>query len=97
MKPLLMIALPIAAVGGALLLNKISQEEYEENKNKLTEILDELKAAYIPIYVHSYNLFLNSVRELKDKPEAEKFIKEQVQQQSIFPGDNFYFSRGQIS
>lgn len=84
MKSLLFVAAPAFVAGGAYLLFQNSKEDYQEKKQKLLEILEELKAAYIPIYVHSYNLYVNSVNELRDKKGSEEFVKAQVQEQSKF-------------
>jgi hypothetical protein len=77
-----MIAVPTIAIGSIALLLSSNKGDIEESKKLLLNILDDLKQAYIPIYVHSYNLYVNSVRELRDKQNSEDFVRSQVQAQS---------------
>jgi len=69
----------IALCSGIFMLK--NRKEHEEGKKQLLAILEEIKMEYIPIYVHSYNMFVNSMRELKSKQDMEQFIKSQIQEQ----------------
>lgn len=81
-KSFTMIAGSLAVASGALLYYQTSKEENEEDLIQLKSILEELKAAYIPIYVRSYNMYVNSIRELKEKKNSKEFVQKCIQEQS---------------
>lgn len=82
MKSLILATGSTLFLGSAMLIMKIRKAYQDDEKKKLLEIMEDIKAEYIPIYVHSYNMFVNSMRELKNKPGMEEFIKQQIQDQS---------------
>lgn len=82
MKSLLLATGSTLFLGSAMLIMKISKAYQDDEKKKLLEIMEDIKTEYIPIYVHSYNMFVNSMRELKNKPGMEEFVKQQIQDQS---------------
>lgn len=56
--------------------------ENKEEKEQLKSILADMKLEYTRIYAHAYNMYVNSLKELKGRPNVEEFIITQVREQS---------------
>ena len=78
-----MIGGSIFALGSAAVLYATSDSKSDDSeKSLLLDIINDIKTEYIPIYAHAYIMYINSMKELKDRPDFEKFIAEQIQDQS---------------
>ena len=76
MKSLLMIGGSMLALGSAALFFTCTESKLDEDeKSLLLNLVKNIKAEYIPIYAHAYNMYTNSLRELMGKPGIEEFIK----------------------
>ena len=91
MKSILWLTGSTLALGGTYLLLQTMQANCDEDKEKLLEILRQIRAEYIPIYVHSYNLYTSSINELKGKKNSEDFIRKEIEKQSKCLIPSYYF------
>ena len=89
-KPLAVLAGSVVTAAGAFLLYNKTKDEYGAQRHKILEILEELKMAYIPIYVRCYNIYTNARKEIGHRENGEELCKTQILETSKFFRQNLH-------